>query len=40
MHRKIFHESMDLKVTKGNVNGEKREMINGQVVSMLKKDKG
>ena len=40
MHREIYHESMDLKVTKGNVNGEKREMINGQAVSMLKKDKG
>ena len=31
---------MDLKVTKGNVNGEKREMTNGQAVSMLEKDKG
>ena len=31
---------MDLKVTKGNVNGEKREMKNGQVVSMLENDKG
>ena len=40
MHREIYHESMDLKVTKGNVNGEKREMTNGQVVSMLEKDKG
>ena len=40
MHREIYHEFMDLKVTKGNVNGEKREMINGQVVSMLEKDKG
>ena len=36
----IYHESMDLKVTKGNINGEKREMTNGQVVSMLEKDKG
>ena len=40
MHREINHESMDLKVTKGNVNGEKREMTNGQAVSMLEKDKG
>ena len=30
MHREIYHESMDLKLTKGNVNGEKREMTNGQ----------
>ena len=40
MHREIYHESMDLKVTKGNVNGGKREMTNGQAVSMLEKDKG
>ena len=31
---------LDLKVTKGNVNGEKREMTNDQAVSMLEKDKG
>ena len=40
MHREIYHESMDLKVTKGNINGENREMTNGQAVSMLEKDKG
>ena len=40
MHREIYHESMDLRVTKGNVNGEKREMTNGQAVSMLENDKG
>ena len=40
MHREIYHESMDLKVTKGNVNGEKREMTKGQAVSMSEKDKG
>ena len=40
MHRELYHESMDLRVTKGNVNGEKREMTNGQVVSMLERIKG